>query len=65
MDKKEDAVRVREALLTLPPEQNEIVQLRIKEGLKFIEIAERLDLPLGTVLTRMRSGLKKLKNKLG
>ena len=65
MDKKEDAVRVREALETLPPEQNQIVQLRIREGLKFVEIAERLDLPLGTVLTRMRSGLKKLKDRLG
>ena len=64
MDKKEDAVRVRQALETLPPEQNQIVQLRIREGLKFAEIAERLNVPLGTVLTRMRSGLKKLKNKL-
>ena len=64
LKKKEDKARVREALETLPPEVAEIVQLRMKEGLKFIEIAERLDVPLGTVLTRMRRGLKILKEKL-
>ena len=62
--KEERAEQVRAALETLPTEQKRIVNLRIHDGLKFIEIAEKLNLPLGTVLTRMRSGLKKLKIQL-
>lgn len=62
--KQERADQVRQALKVLPEKQRQIVELRIREGLKFAQIAERLELPLGTVLTRMRSGLKKLKEQL-
>lgn len=58
----ENAIRIREALVELPETHREVVQLRIYEGLKFAEIAERLDSPLGTVLARMRSSLQKLKS---
>lgn len=51
---------VRRALMELPPEQSTIVRMRIYEQHKFAEIAERLGLPLGTVLTRMRLALQKL-----
>lgn len=64
LTKKERADEVRQALNSLPPEQKQIVELRIREGLKFAQIAEQLSLPLGTVLTRMRSGLNKLKHRL-
>lgn len=52
---------VAEALDQLSTVQQEVVRKRIYEGLKFREIAEQLDLPLGTVLARMHSSLKKLK----
>ena len=60
----EDVEQVRLALGELNPDLRVIVQLRIYEGLKFSEIAQRLDVPLGTVLTRMRNSLAKLRMKL-
>lgn len=56
--------RVRSALETLPEEQEHVVRLRIYEELTFAEIAEATGAPLGTVLTRMRLALKKLKTTL-
>ncbi len=52
---------VRSALNELSDVQREVVEKRIYEGLKFREIADELDVPLGTVLARMQSSLKKLK----
>jgi RNA polymerase sigma-70 factor (ECF subfamily) len=52
---------VRTALKELPAAQHEIVRRRIYEQQKFAEIAEELDLPLGTVLSRMQLALKKLR----
>lgn len=52
---------VREAIASLSPQQRAVVQKRIYEGMKFREIADALDVPLGTVLARMQSSLKKLR----
>jgi DNA-directed RNA polymerase specialized sigma24 family protein len=38
--------------------------MRIYDNQKFAEIAQRLDLPLGTVLSRMRAALGRLKSGL-
>jgi len=57
----EQAQQVRSALKTLSADQQLVVRKRIYEGLKFREIAEELNIPLGTVLARMHSALKKLK----
>ncbi len=46
----------------LPTEQAEAIQLAFFEGLSHTEIAERLKLPLGTVKTRVRLGMMKLKD---
>ena len=59
--RQEDILQVRKALQRLPEPQRAVVEKRIYEGLKFREIAEVLDVPLGTVLARMQAGLKKLK----
>ena len=56
----ETVAAVRAELERLPDEQRQVVMMRIYEGKKFIEIAEQLGLPLGTVLTRMRLAQKKL-----
>lgn len=60
----EDVARVRAALETLPPEQRQVVRMRMYEGKKFAEIASELKWPLGTVLTRMQAALKKLRKAL-
>lgn len=56
--------QVFEALKTLPEEQRMVVELSYFKGLTQAEIAERTGQPLGTVKTRMRLALRKLRNAL-
>ena len=60
----ETVERVRAALESLPAEQREVVRRRIYEGQKFATIASQTGLPLGTVLTRMKLALNKLRERL-
>lgn len=57
--------QLEDALVTLRPEQREIVVLAYFGGLTHSEIANQLGQPLGTVKTRMRLALKKLREVLG
>ena len=54
--------QVREALNTLPHEQLKILELAYFSGYTHVEIADRLELPLGTVKGRMRLGLQKIRD---
>ena len=56
---------VRRALDQLPPEQRETLEIAYFEGLTQAEIAERTRTPLGTVKTRMRQGLLRLRAAMG
>jgi RNA polymerase sigma-70 factor (ECF subfamily) len=69
-DAATDAIRseqrgvVNDALSQLPEEQKRLLMLAYFDGLTQSEIAERLGAPLGTVKTRMRSGMMKLRELL-
>jgi RNA polymerase sigma factor (sigma-70 family) len=60
----EAVAAVREALRALPEEQRRVVLARMDEDKTFAEIARETGLPLGTVLTRMRRGLEKMRKAL-
>ena len=50
-----------EALALLPDEAREVVVLRFAEGLSYQEIAEVMDLPIGTVKTHIHRARQRLK----
>jgi RNA polymerase sigma-70 factor, ECF subfamily len=59
-----DAQLVRTALAELPGEQREPIELGFFNGITHEEIARRCGVPLGTIKTRIRSGLRKLRSVL-
>jgi RNA polymerase sigma factor (sigma-70 family) len=60
----ESVQSVREALHELPPEQRQVVRMRIYDEKTFATIAKELKIPLGTALGRMRAALIKLRARL-
>ena len=56
---------LKEALAKLRAEQRAVIELAYYGGLTHSEIAKALDQPLGTVKTRMRLGLRKLREVVG
>lgn len=63
--RNEDVARLRQLLNQLPPDQQHVVRQRIYDGKTFAEIAAELNVPLGTVLTRMRLALEKVRKWFG
>jgi RNA polymerase sigma-70 factor, ECF subfamily len=57
-----DAVKA--AIELLPEDQRRIVKLRLGDEKGFAEIAKELNLPLGTVLSRMRLAIAKIRSRL-
>lgn len=55
-------MQVLAALAELPDNQREVLELGYFSGLTQREISEKLDIPLGTIKTRMRLALRKLQD---
>ncbi|MBN2318239.1 MAG: RNA polymerase sigma factor [Acidobacteria bacterium] len=64
LERRETAGHVQRALSRLPVKDREILALKYLEELKTEEMAERLDIPTGTVKARIHRALAKLKNLL-
>jgi RNA polymerase sigma-70 factor (ECF subfamily) len=62
---REEAARAREYMKQLRPEERQILDLSINQGLSQTEIAKATNLPLGTVKTHSRRGLIRLRELLG
>lgn len=56
-----DGVVLRHLLTQIPQEQAQVIEMGFFQGLTHTELAERLDQPLGTIKTRARLGLQKLR----
>jgi RNA polymerase sigma-70 factor (ECF subfamily) len=52
------------AVVSLSPEQREVIELAYFEGLTQKQIAERIDSPLGTVKARIRRGVERLRHSI-
>ena len=61
LEHQEELARVRKALGALRPEEQEVFLLRQNGQLSYEEIARTAGIPLGTVKTRMRLALEKLR----
>jgi RNA polymerase sigma-70 factor, ECF subfamily len=61
---KQQSETLRDALASLTPHEHEAIETAFFSELTYAEVATRLDVPLGTVKTRIRSGLQKLREVL-
>lgn len=64
VEQAEDRHHIRAALAAIPAEQRICLELAYFEGMSQREIAEAIDVPLGTIKTRMRMGMEKLERHL-
>lgn len=62
---RDGRARVREAIAALPPLHREIVLLRDVEGLSYAEIAEALEIPQGTVMSRLHRARQAIRDAVG
>ena len=62
---KEESRRLETALDVLTPHERQAIEAAFFSELTYAEVAQKLNQPLGTVKTRIRSGLAKLREALG
>jgi RNA polymerase sigma-70 factor (ECF subfamily) len=60
----ERIAEMREAIVKLPEEMRETLELRLADELSYEEIAAVLEIPIGTVRSRLHNAVKKLREEL-
>jgi RNA polymerase sigma-70 factor (ECF subfamily) len=60
-----DTIGVKEWMNVLDEDQKSVIHALYFEGMSQSQAAEELDIPLGTVKTRLRLGLMRIRKKLG
>jgi RNA polymerase sigma-70 factor (ECF subfamily) len=60
----EDTMLLERAMLKLPAEDRELITLRHLDGLSYDELAKRLEIPQGTVMSRLYYARKNLRERL-
>jgi RNA polymerase sigma-70 factor (ECF subfamily) len=63
--RREEAREIRSALDELPQEQSQVIELAYFAGMTHVQIAAKLQMPVGTIKGRMRLGLSKMRMALG
>ena len=61
IEQRENMALLREAVSSLAPEERTAIELAYFSDSSYAEVARRLDMPLGTIKSRIRSGLTKLR----
>jgi RNA polymerase sigma-70 factor (ECF subfamily) len=64
VERGERGEHVRQAVLALPPASRAVLVLREYEGLSYREIADTLDIPIGTVMSRLHYARNRLRESL-
>jgi len=64
VEKVESVEGLRSALMSLPDPERQVILLSFYHDLKYREISGILDVPLGTVKSRMRSAMSRLRQKI-
>jgi len=64
LEQREQRDSLRAAVAALTPDERQAIETTFFAGLTHAEAATRLNVPLGTIKTRIRSGLQKLRKKL-
>lgn len=62
LDRKEAIIAVRQAIESLEEDHRKVIVMRDIHGLSYQEIADRLEIEIGTVRSRLNRGRQKLKN---
>jgi RNA polymerase sigma factor (sigma-70 family) len=57
-------IEIHSALETLPPEQRQVLELAYFQGMTQVQIAEQIQIPIGTVKTRTLAAMRKLRRAL-
>jgi RNA polymerase sigma-70 factor (ECF subfamily) len=64
LELRQQGASLRAALAALTPAEREAIETTFFGGLTHVEAAQRLNQPIGTIKTRIRSGLQKLRHRL-